>query len=58
MSKPVAIGPQSRTVIGGDSPSVASVLKPPKKPFPWKKFAVPAGIAASIFLVMRYKGYA
>lgn len=55
MTKPVAIGPQSRTVIG-DSPSVASVLKP-KKPFPWKKLVVPAGIAGAIFLAMRYKGY-
>jgi hypothetical protein len=60
MSAPTAIGPTSRTVIGGNtyppSDSVATVLKPTPKP-QWKKLIVPVGIAGAILLAMRYKGY-
>lgn len=57
MSKPTAIGPQSRTVIGDSgAPSVAAVLKP-KKPFEWKRLLVPAGIAGAVYLALKYKGH-
>lgn len=57
MSKPVAIGPQSRTVIGDTgAPSVAAVLKPKEK-FPWKRLWIPAAIGGGIFLALRYKGH-
>ena len=56
MSKPVAIGPTSRTVVGAvtaDSPPSA-----PKKT-DWKKFVIPAGfIGLAVYLTMRYKGHA
>lgn len=58
MSKPVAIGPTSRTVIGGDSdsPSVASIVnpKPVKKPI-WKQYLVPF-VLVSVAGYIVYKG--
>lgn len=60
--KPVAIGPTSKTVIGDDSPSVASLLgktsplKNPKKD--WKRLAIPVGlIGIAVYVTMKYKGH-
>lgn len=53
MNRPVAIGPTSKTVIG----EVVGTGAPKKKPFPWKRLAVPAGIAGAIWLALRYKGH-
>lgn len=40
-SRPVAIGPSSRTVIGSVT---ADTPLPPRKPFDWKRWLVPAGL--------------
>ncbi len=61
MSKPEALGPSSRTVIG-DAPGNPSVgtgspVTTVKKVYPWKKLLVPAGIVGAIYLAMKYKGH-
>lgn len=54
MSKPVAIGPTSRTVIGAvtqDAPA-----SPPPKKYEWKKLLVPVGlIAAAVYIGVKYR---
>lgn len=54
MSKPVAIGPTSRTVIGAvtaDAPPT-----PPKKPYEWKKLLWPVGLVGlAVYIGVKYR---
>jgi hypothetical protein len=54
MSKPVAIGPTSRTVIGAvtqDSPPA-----PPPKKEGWKRLLIPGGLVAlAVYIGVKYR---
>lgn len=51
--RPVAIGPNSRTVIGSVTSETAL---PPRKPFDWKRYLVPAGlIGIASYIIWRGK---